>query len=253
MHNIYLNSDASKRTKTWEGLRIAVKDARKRSDIRISVGLTTEMTEYLNVGQVNVEILAPTPELAMSGVEGEDLKGRRLNSNSMSAVIGLTHDSHRVAILPGDIDAVALNNLLEECNDLTANILVFPHHGGSPGSIDGQKFAQLLCDSVKPRLVIFSIGRGRFGNPREEVVQGVKSVVPNVHILCTQLSKNCAATLPDSKFDHLTDLPARGRNSNSCCGGTVLIKINGPKTTYTPPLVLHREFIEGKAPTPLCL
>jgi beta-lactamase superfamily II metal-dependent hydrolase len=253
VYNIFLNSDSSKRTKTWKGLRIALKDARERSNIKISVGLTTEMTGDLNVGQVNVEILAPTPEFAVSGVGGEDLQGRRLNSNSMSAVIGITHGTHRIAVLPGDIDAVALNNLLEECSDIAADILVFPHHGGNPGNMDSQEFAQLLCGAVRPRLTIFSIGRGRFGNPRKKIIQGVQAVVPDVHILCTQLSTNCAATPLDSGSSHLTNLPARGRDNNNCCGGTILIKINGEKTTYVPTATSHKDFISSKVPTPLCI
>jgi hypothetical protein len=96
-------------------LRLALRDARQRSGTRIFVGLTTELTNRkLNVGQVKVEILAPTPELAMSGAGGSRFARTRLNSNSTSAVIGLVHDSHRVAILAGDIDQVGLNNLLEE-------------------------------------------------------------------------------------------------------------------------------------------
>lgn len=253
VNNIYLNSDASKRTEIWRGLRIAIKDARERSDIKVFIEITTELTSQLNVGQVNIEILAPTPEIAMSGAGGEDLEGRRLTSNSVSAVIGLIHNSYRVAILAGDIDEVGLNNLLQEYNDANSDVLIFPHHGGYPGGSDSRNFARLLCSLVRPKLVIFSIGRGRFGNPRREIVQSVRSVVPETHILCTQLSVNCAATIPDTEIHHLTDLPARGRSRNGCCGGTILIRINGDRTAYTPASILHREFINNYVPTPLCL
>jgi len=249
--NIYINSDAQKKTRTWEALRRAAQDARQRSGTRVVVGLTTELTNQLNVGQVKVEILAPTPELAMSGAGGQDLQGRRLNANSISAVIGLVHDGHRVAILAADIDQVGLNNLLQERSDLKADILVFPHHGGRPGGADGKAFAQQLCDLVKPNLVVFSIGRGRFGNPREEIVEGVVSSVPMAHILCTQLSKKCADSVPDLEPTHLNTLPGRGRTSNSCCGGTVSIKIAGNKTTYAAGIAAHQQFID-RVSNPLC-
>ncbi|MEG5001287.1 ComEC/Rec2 family competence protein [Microcoleus sp. B4-D4] len=249
--NIYINSDAQRKTRTWEALRRAVRDARQRSGTRVVVGLTTELTNQLNVGQVKVEILAPTPELAMSGAGGQDLQGRRLNPNSTSAVIGLVHDSHRVAILAGDIDQVGLNNLLEERSDLKADILVFPHHGGRPGGADSQAFAQQLCDLVQPNLVVFSIGRGRFGNPRQDIVEGVVTSLPTAHILCTQLSSNCADSVPDSEPAHLNALPARGRTSNSCCGGTVSIKIAGNTTTYAAGIAGHQQFID-RVSNPLC-
>jgi competence protein ComEC len=250
--NLYINSDAQKETRTWQALRLAVRDARQRSGTRIFVELTTELTNRLNVGQVKVEILAPTPELAMSGAGGKDLQGRRLNPNSTSAVIGLVHDSHRVAILAGDIDQVGMNNLLEERSDLKADILVFPHHGGRPGGADSQAFAQQLCDLVQPNLVVFSIARGRFGNPREEIVEGVVTSVPMAHILCTQLSRKCADSVPDSEPAHLNAMPARGRTSNSCCGGTVSIKIAGNKTTYAAGIAAHQQFIIDRVSNPLC-
>ena len=254
VHNIYLNPDPLKSTNIWMDLRYAVKDARKRSETKVSLEVNTGLSRELAMGQVDVEILAPTPELAMSGVGGQDLLGRRLDPNSMSVVVGIVHDCHRVAVLPGDIDQVGLDNLLEGCDDIAADILVFPHHGGESGSADGQTFAQQLCNSVKPKLVVFSIGRGRFSNPQEEVIRGVKSVAPDTHILCTQLSQKCAAEVPGSDFGHLTDLPAKGRINNKCCGGTVSIRINGKNTTYSPSRSLHREFISSESvPSPICL
>ncbi|MEH2133460.1 MAG: hypothetical protein V7K86_23110 [Nostoc sp.] len=44
--------------------------------------MTTTKTGSLNIGSVNIEILAPTPELNLGGAGGTDLQGRRLTSNS---------------------------------------------------------------------------------------------------------------------------------------------------------------------------
>ena len=73
-----------------------------------------------------------------------------------------------------------------------------PDIGGKPGSGNGEVFAQLLCSSVNPKLVLFSIDRNLFDNPREVIIRGVKSTLPNAHIMCTQLSKKCAAQLPEA-------------------------------------------------------
>ncbi|UNU22098.1 MBL fold metallo-hydrolase [Microcoleus vaginatus PCC 9802] len=252
INKVHLNPDLCRETETWNDLLIALKDARLRLGTVVSTELTTTKTGQLNVGQVLVEILAPTPELALVGGVGRSVDERRLNPNSTSAVVGLVHDSHRVAILGADIDQVGLDQLLKERSDLKADILVFPHHGGKPGGADGKAFAQQLCDLVKPNLVVFSIGRGRFDNPREEIVEGVVSSVPMAHILCTQLSKKCADSVPDLEPTHLNALPARGRASNSCCGGTVSIKIAGNKTTYAAGIAAHQQFIIDRVSNPLC-
>ncbi len=173
----------------------------------------------------------------------------------MSVVFGLIHDSYRIALLPGDMDDVGLDNLLKKQKDIEAQILIFPHHGGLPGNMDGQEFAQKLCSLVKPNLIIFSFDRDRFKNPRKDIMQGVLSAAPNAHVVCTQLSQKCAVELPGSNFNHLTTLPAIGRASSKCCGGTILIMINGKQSTYTPLLALHKDFVtnKGNVPEPLCL
>lgn len=235
VHEIFLNPDAMKTTEIWEDLRFAVRDARRRNSkkTKVHTALTIEQTGQLDTGQVKIEIFAPSPELAMSGSGGKDLNGRKLSSNSMSVVIGLIHNSQRVAILPGDIDEVGLSNLVKDYNDLSADILIFPHHGGKPGKTDGEKFANSLCTLVKPKVVFFSFDRNLFSNPREEVMRGIRSAIPNAYIMCTQLSKKCAAQLPSSNFVHLSEIPAKGRNSNSCCGGSILIVLNGQETITT--------------------
>jgi len=253
VQHVFLNADALRKTLTWKNLRQALADVRKRNGTKVHIGLTTVQTGALNVGEVEIEILAPTPELAMSGAGGEDLQGNRLTANSMSAAIGLVHRAHRVALLPGDIDGVGLRNLLEDKEDLSADVLVFPHHGGRAGTVEGEAFAELLCRAVKPHLILFSIDRNHLVNPREEVIRGIKAVVPPAHILCTQLSRRCAAHLPDSDYSHLSELPAKGRASKSCCGGTLAIRLDGVQTRHIPSLALHRAFVESNVPTPLCL
>jgi competence protein ComEC len=253
VRNVFLNADALRKTLAWRNVRRALADARKRNGTRVHVGLTSVQTGELNVGEVEIEILAPTPELAMSGAGGEDLHGNRLAANSMSVVVGLAHHSHRVALLPGDIDEIGLRNLLEDRDDLRADILVFPHHGGKAGTVEGEAFAQMLCSVVQPHLILFSIDRNHLVNPREEIIRGIKAVAPHAPILCTQLSRRCAAQLPDSDYSHLSDLPAAGRESRHCCGGTLVIKIDRERTKNIPFLALHKEFVESKVPTPLCL
>jgi competence protein ComEC len=250
IHNVYLNPDSTKTSDIWLDLRIALADSKKRFGTVISK-LTTTETGKFNIGSVNLEVLAPTYELILGGAGATDLKKRKLNSNSISAVIGIVHNSNRVAILAGDIDDKGFANFAEDIDNCPADILVFPHHGGKPGSGDSKTFAEQFCNFIKPKLIIFSIGRNSFNNPRTEIVEGIISSVPDAHILCTQLSKQCAASLPNSKPTHLNALPAKGLISNSCCGGSITIKIDGSRTTYTE-MALHKEFIVNKVTSPIC-
>lgn len=252
IHNVHLNPDAIKKSEIWLDLRVALKDARQRFGTKVSSELTTTKTGSLSIGSVNIEVLAPTPELILGGAGGTDLQGRRLTSNSISAVIGIVHNSHRVALLAADIDNVGFDNLIQEEKKLTAEILVFPHHGGRSGGGDSKTFAQRFCSFIQPKLIIFSIDRNRFSNnPRVEIIEGLRSSVPDAHILCTQLSQQCAASLPSLKPTHLNTFPAKGLISNSCCGGTITIKIDGSRTTYAE-MALHKEFIVNKVTSPIC-
>lgn len=260
IRNVYINPDASKRGPKWAEIRTALALYNK-SGTKVHRALGVEVSKQIDSGQVEIEILAPSIEEGLSGAGGEDRKRRKLESNTTSAVIGLIHNSHRVVLLPGDIDEIGLDNLLMEQKNIEASILVFPHHGGSANGIDNYNFARKLCSLVKPNLVIFSLERNRlFGkdrseNPRDDIMKGVISAEPNAHIMCTQLSGKCAAKNPISDFVHLTNLPARGVANDSCCGGTIIIRINGKQTTYVPMQSSHREFISNTdiVPTPMGL
>ncbi len=260
VRNVHINPDASKRGPRWVEIRTALA-LHNKLGTKVHRVLGTEVSKEINSGQVEIEILAPSLEEGLSGASGEDRKRRKLESNSVSAVIGLIHNSHRAVLLLGDLDEVGLDNLLMDQENIEASILIFPHHGGSAKSMDNYNFARKLCSLVKPKLVIFSLERGRlFGknrteNPRDDIMKGVISASPDAHIMCTQLSGKCAAKNPNSDFGHLSNLPALGFASDSCCGGTIIIAINGKQTTYTPLHSSHKAFISNpdKVPTPMCL
>lgn len=260
VRNVYINPDANNTSKVWVDIRHALQLAEDRGTV-IHTSLTSTLSKKIISGQVEIEILAPSSGVALGGAGGLDLDSRKQTSNTMSVVIGLTHDSSRVTLFPGDMSEHGLDNLLKKQQNIEAQILVFPHHGGSPGNKNGYAFAQKLCNLVKPNLVVFSLGRNHhFGpnqdeNPRDDIMKGVVSAIPSAHIMCTQLSAKCAAKEPTSDFSHLTNLPARGFLSNGCCGGTILIRINGKRTSYFPLRSSHRAFISDttKVPTPMCL
>jgi hypothetical protein len=187
---VHINPDASKRGPRWVEIRTALA-LHNKLGTKVHRVLGTEVSKEIKSGQVEIEVLAPSLEEGLSGASGEDRKRRKLESNSVSAVIGLIHNSHRAVLLPGDLDEVGLDNLLVDQENIEASVLIFPHHGGSAKSMDNYNFARKLCSLVKPKLVIFSLERGRlFGknhieNPRDDIMKGVISASPDAHIMCT--------------------------------------------------------------------
>src|SRR5262249_26306864 len=119
--------------------------------------------------------------------------------------------------------------------------------GGKPGPADAEQFARALCSSVEPSVVVFSMARSRSGFPRPEVVASVLAAAPQAHIACTQLSQECANEVPVGS-KHLMNYPARGREKNTCCAGTLRIEISDDPRLGDV-LAEHLAFVGTIAPT----
>jgi len=251
---VFLNTETLRKTDLWHALLVALTDAARRRAVKVHAQLTSTSSDLLRRDEIEVQILAPSPEMALVGAGGQPPGGGSiLSANAMSAVVRIVVNGMPEALLPGDIDAVGLEHLLAECPEPRARVLVFPHHGGRPARADPEHFAARLCTIVQPDVVVFSIGRGKHATPLPEVVRGVRQARPSAHIACTQLSERCAASLPSSTPIHLNDRPARGRLGNKCCAGTIELTLGGDASSYTPTQADHRAFVEGEAPTALCL
>jgi len=250
---VYYNSDASQTSRAWQGFRKAIKEARRNKKTHAEAQLTTSQTKKMNYGDVKIEVLYPYPEMAASGPGGSDEESQPITSNSMSAVIRLSTPKGKMVMLAGDVEPGCLTAWKEEGEDPTANVLVYPHHGGNPGTHDRVKFAVDLVKAVKPKIVIFSIHRTLHGLPQPDVVAAVRANVSGVRVACTQLSAHCSASLPTSAPGHLTDYEANGQPSNTCCAGTIVIDLSGEKPVLEPGNKIHRAFIRSLNASPLCL
>lgn len=251
---VQLNTDSQKGTDIWEDMTSELDLENKKQKVQLSVGLTTNDTGKFDKGKIHIEVLAPTPYLALKGPGSTDRGGRTLTSNSVSAVVKLTKNASPVVLLSGDIDYTGLLNLLEDNTDPGAPIVVFPHHGGKTGrAADTETFTKKFCKAVNPDVVIFSNGRGMHGTPREEVTQTIRKMLPKTRIMCTQLSENCAAELRIKEFTHLTGKFARGKEKDKCCAGTIVVELGQGDIRISPDEVSHKTFIEKAASNPLCL
>jgi beta-lactamase superfamily II metal-dependent hydrolase len=248
---VYLNPDSRNAGSTFDIFRRALRDAKENRGTRIVPQLTTTLSGTFPAGATVVEIVAPAPETAVGGIGGRDLAGKKINPNSMSAVVRLMVDNIPMVLLPGDMDADGLTNLIRDHPSLPARVLLFPHHGGRPGRGDPAQFAHDLCSLVHPEVVIFSIGRGKHNTPNPAIVDAVLSHCPKAHIACTQLAVACAVDKPSSPPVHLISEVASGRRTRSCCMGTVILALREPTETF-PVLRDHSYFVDRFAPTALC-
>ncbi|MHC2067646.1 ComEC/Rec2 family competence protein [Bremerella sp. T1] len=243
------NTDSAKTSSTWDDL---VFELSQNPGIDFQPILTTESTGDFNTTDVEIEIVAPSTYLASKGPGSVDRKGRTLGTNSNSGVIRLLYGGNPFALLPGDVDIVGLQNIVEQEKELNAKIVVFPHHGGRAGAGDLASFVNDFMRAASPEIVFFSIGRGRHSTPRPEVVNAVRELGPRVQIACTQISENCLASITrELDQSHLTDSAAAGKKNGHCCAGTLIFDFINNECF--PSLPRHREFVREEADTPLCI
>jgi beta-lactamase superfamily II metal-dependent hydrolase len=248
---VYLNPDSRNAGNTFTVFRSALRDAKENRGTRVIPHLTATLSGSFHPGATTVEILEPAPETALGGIGGRDLAEKKMNANSMSAVVRLTVDNVPAVLLPGDMDADGLANLIRDYSTLPARILVFPHHGGRPGRADPAQFSYDLCNLVQPELVIFSIGRGKHNTPNPAIINAVLAHSPQAYIACTQLAVACATEKPLTQPTHLIREVASGKRTRSCCIGTLILSLSNQLETL-PVLHAHAQFVDRFAPTALC-
>ncbi|TAK14726.1 MAG: MBL fold metallo-hydrolase [Anaerolineae bacterium] len=240
---VRLNTDSQKDTKSWDDLIKALDSEGIPFLPALAQG---ESFEY---GPVQLSILGPSSFLAAKGPGGTDYKGRRVRTNSISAVIRVEFEENPVVLFPGDLDEIGLDEIRRKEVDIDAPVLVFPHHGGNPGTQDLVGFARQICDKVSPTTVIFS--QKRSGNPLPEIVKILRAHNADIRVSCTQLSVNCSSEVPSIDPTHLLPIYSHGRIKGECCGGSFIIDLS--TSTVTPARELHREFISGNVPNNLCI
>lgn len=106
-----------------------------------------------------LEVLHP-PRVPGNGPVAENGGEAVWSGNNASLVLRLTRNGEGLALFPGDAEAPALRHLLETGAELSARILVAPHHGSDSGFLPG------FYAAVRPELVLAGCGfRNRWGYP----------------------------------------------------------------------------------------
>ncbi|MEA0736879.1 MBL fold metallo-hydrolase [Xanthomonas campestris pv. campestris] len=241
VERVLLNSDGTKESQAWRDLIFALDDAQRSGVIEFEVGLTEGHLMVKGLTRCALDVVSPSRALAGLGVGGKSRCLREITSNSISAVIRVKEDDHGVALLAGDMDDIALLELERNSPNIEAELLVYPHHGGLAGGCDIDKFVDRLLAMVRPSTIAFSNGRGRYDNPRAEVVAAVKRNAAHGYICCTQLSERCAERHPDERARHI----------ERKCAGRVRAEITNGAVEY-PLRATHQELISRVVGTPMC-
>ena len=250
IERVVINADSLKDTEVWEDLAYELDLAHRAGTLKFDVGLVAG--NGVTINDVEIRVLGPSRYLTTRGVGSKDRSGRKITSNTISAVIRISVSGHPIAVFPADIDGVGLDDLISRGDDLVAPILVYPHHGGRPGSSEIRQFAEKLLGTTSPEVVVFSIGRRSYNTPNPETVRVLREVLPNARIVCTQLSEHCSKEVPPASPTHLSGLFALGRAARTCCGGTIVVPLDQVEN-IEPRQDDHTGFIRSNAETPLCL
>ncbi len=245
---VFVNPDV-RETRLWADF-VSVMNSAKERGTRFNLELTNVNPGKLSFDGVELEVLAPSQDIAIRTADGRSPDGDKLTPNAMSAVMRVWAGDAPRLLVASDIDQIGLDDLLSNNADVIADVLIFPHHGGLPGRSDPEDFAESLAKAVAAKLVVFSIGRGRYGTPRPEMVAAVMRTAQGCHVACTQLSEHCAAELPSSASE-LHHEYSQGVATAACCAGTIEISLESDKS-YAPDRGAHLEFIGQNAPTALC-
>jgi competence protein ComEC len=252
---IYVNPDTSKKGTATERRRVqaaatrAVQEGRAKPPDALSTKHAT-----LVFGALRIDVLAPPWEVtSWTAAGGTDDSGASLTPHALSGVVRVGADTGRTVLLAGDLDNAGLDDLIARNISLKADWLVFPHHGGHVSDADDAAFATKLCREVSPEAVVFSHSRTKYRNPQPAVVAAVRGEIRDVRIACTQLSRNCAPTVPLADPTHLVDLPAAGRGPRCCCAGTLRFSLDAGDPVDHPTIAGHRAFIDKHADTALCI
>lgn len=190
---VVLNTDSLQSSAAWDDLLYEL-DARRRSGAtRFDTSIHSGDDEVF--GTVTATAAAPSAYLTARGPGSKDRSGRRISSNSISAVIRLAGAAGPVAVLAGDLDIVGFDELVRAGGAIDAPVLVFPHHGGGIGSSHVRGYVSALVERVRPRVVVFSIGRRREGTPDPEIVRCLRAVAPDARIIahsCRGTAQSCS-------------------------------------------------------------
>jgi beta-lactamase superfamily II metal-dependent hydrolase len=248
VRSLHLNPDAEKTSTAWRDLLAAVRVASLGGTFRTYTSLTVSTPGAVSVGDIKMTVVSPSEALALSAVGGRSPDDKANSANTLSAVIKVERAPDVGVLLAGDLDATGLQDVVASGANLTASVLVYPHHGGLPGSGNPDTFVQGLLDLVRPSQVYVSNGRNKHGNPRPEVVEAILD--RGCGLACTQLAKACGDPVPNPPLERW---PSAGREMHHSCAGTISLTLEAGGAVREPAIeAAFHAFVANHVPTAMC-
>lgn len=253
VNRLHINPSSLKSRETifFNGLISTVKESLRERGLEVNTSVTSNSHRLLQSSSSEIKVLFPPPDLALASEGGTAPDGGTLTPNQLSVVARLDDDGHPVALFPGDIGWNGISRINELGYSLTADILVFPHHGGRPETGSPIDFTVELIERVQPKVVVFSISSGR-NTPRTDILEGIEQSNQSPHILCTQLSSHCVAKRDG--IPNRLEPPSVSKSFDGVdyCGGTVEISLDGDATDYSSLIGRHTSFLDSHVPEAAC-
>lgn len=233
VRRLFLNADPNRRPESAfeQQLAGALNESIKAHGTEFNQANAT-LGPYMGTDRLQVEVLAPDGALALTSVGAPRDAGGNVPPHALAVVLRVSLPGERAVLFGSDLDHSGFRQLMEQV-DVTADILVYPHHGGlsGAGSAEGEEaFATDLTVAVNPAVVVFSNGRSQaFPNPRREVVRGVlraRHPETTLRVVCTQLAHQCSlAALPaDERLDPRLD--SAGARGGLSCSGSLMVSFS---------------------------
>lgn len=248
---VILNGDGDKSSAAWKNLAYSLDSLNRSKATRVVPALREADAVPTKTPGLSIVAVAPRQRLIQLGVGNSDLEGKRISSNSMSAVLVASYFDRPFAVMTGDMDCTGWAHLRELEIDLRADLLVAPHHGGWGGTkIDTVQMISELCARVQPTHVFVSNGRGSHGSPRKEVVAAVRVAAPLARVACTQVAEQCLLKTIPRPHMRTRGIYSAGARRDACCAGSISIEVS--QSLFETDMTEHEAFINHFASTALC-
>jgi beta-lactamase superfamily II metal-dependent hydrolase len=230
---LYINPDPVKDSEVWLDVRCAAKDYARRHPGRLRTAIHAGDPGRLEFPGAVINVLAPDAAVALAGT-GRRENGHTVTANDHSVVLQIIAFGRNVLLLLGDLTPWGWAKVTANSDNLTAEVVILPHHGGSFGS---QENLQELLESIKPQYAVATNGRNRFDNPQADVVSVIRR--RGTRMVCTQLANRCGEPLGERRPPH----PA--------CAGDVTFEFHDDRTIFSNQ-ERHGAFIDLIRETALC-
>jgi beta-lactamase superfamily II metal-dependent hydrolase len=247
---IYVNADGVKGSALWEDIAYELDDLSRAGKVSTVIGLVEGQAVDCSIQGWSLEVVAPRQRLVHLGVGNTDREDRRITTNSISAVVRVVFEEHGVALCPGDLDYVGYTHLMDgRLPDLSASLLLMPHHGGLCGSpLQTDEVVRGLTTAVGPAEIVTSHGRRHYSNPLPRSIAVARSVSDSCSVVCTQMSKNCISGSTDLGLPTVSDHVSAGSDVGNSCGGTLQFLPDGSRVRRMD----HAALVQEHAGRPLC-